>query len=510
MEQPKTGKPDTTSQTHILFLDMLEVEDTHNVEVVVNPAEKCSANPVLPLGDVGEWDFRRTSNWGGTTIFDEDEKIFKMWYIGQGVENDDFAGIGYAVSQDGIYWQKPRLGLYEYRGSKENNIVFQSPTGIKIYGVVMDGMCDHFTLTRDAREEDAAKRYKGWTRIYYEQEDTNVFFPMYSADGIHWEVGSAPVAYPTIDPTNVIVDDEDPDPGKRIKFYGNLHDPDRRIGHRDMGYGPDFEQCAPSPHNPVLEPVEGMEHTIHLFTAIRYRGYYVMLYNYNLWLDYYGQRGDFDVRKEDPRVPEPKTGAFVGDIRLAVNRDGVGKFRRVNMHQPVVARGEKGEWDSASLVTSAPIVHGDTIYIFYSAVDESGGASPNAWLENIPCPIRTGLATLRLDGFTCLQSRDRLTPATVTTVPISVKGPKETKLILNASDFVPYRDWIEVEVLDAGTGSPVAGYGREDCTDVVREGIRIPVAWRERQTLEGVTSEEVQLRFTLYGKVRLYSFTFTS
>lgn len=38
----------------------------------------------------------------------------------------------------------------------------------------------------------------------------------------------------------------------------------------------------------------------------------------------------------------------------------------------------------------------------------------------------------------------------------------------------------------------------------------VPVAWRERQTLEGVTSEEVQLRFTLYGKVRLYSFTFTS
>ncbi len=313
MEQPKTGKPDTTSQTHILFLDLLEVEDTHNVEVVVNPAEKCSANPVLPLGDVGEWDFRRASNWGGTTIFDEDEKIFKMWYIGQGVENDDF-----------------------------------------------------------------------------------------------------------------------------------------------------------------------------------------------------GQGGDFDVRKEDPRVPEPKTGAFVGDIRLAVNRDGVGKFRRVNMHQPVVARGEKGAWDSASLVTSAPIVHGDTIYIFYSAVDESGGASPNAWLENIPCPIRTGLATLRLDGFTCLQSRDRLTPATVTTVPISVKGPKEAKLILNASDFVPYRDWIEVEVLDAGTGSPVAGYGREDCTDVVREGIRIPVAWGERDTLEGVTSEEIQLRFTLYGRVRLYSFTFTS
>ena len=36
-------------------------------------------------------------------------------------------------------------------------------------------------------------------------------------------------------------------------------------------------------------------------------------------------------------------------------------------------------------------------------------------------PIRTGLATLRLEDFTYLRSRDRLTPATVLTTPISVK-----------------------------------------------------------------------------------------
>ena len=225
-------------------------------------------------------------------------------------------------------------------------------------------------------------------------------------------------------------------------------------------------------------PVEGMEHTIHLFTAIRYWDYYVMLYNYNLWLDYYGQRGDYEVRKEDSRVPEPKTGAFVGDIRLAVNRDGVGKFQRVNIHQPVVARGEKGEWDSASLVTFAPIVHGDKIYIFYSAVDESGGASPNTWLQNIPCPIRTGLATLRLDGFTCLQSRDRLTPATVTTVPISVKRPKEAKLILNASDLIPYRDWIEVEVLDVSQN------------DLLLSNEEIPFRLFEDRRFQGLVSAE--------------------
>ena len=74
-------------------------------------------------------------------------------------------------------------------------------------------------------------------------------------------------------------------------------------------------------------------------------------------------------------MPEPKTGAFVGDIRLGVNRDGISRFHRVNAHQPVVARGEKGQWDSGSLVTAQAIVRDDTIYIYYSAVDEAAGLS---------------------------------------------------------------------------------------------------------------------------------------
>ena len=120
------------------------------------------------------------------------------------------------------------------------------------------------------------------------------------------------------------------------------------------------------------------------------------------------------------------------------------------------------------------------------------------------------MATLRLDGFTNVQSRDRLTPATVTTVPITVKNPKKAKLILNATNLIPYWDWIEVEVLDAGTGKPIDGYCKEDCTDAIREGIRIPVKWGEKDTLEGVAAKEIKLRFVLYGRAKLYSFTFDS
>ena len=102
---------DITSSTTVLFLDMLEVDSVHNAELVVNQAEKCAANPVLPLGDQDEWDLARASPWGGTILFDGEEQVFKQWYLG-GTGKDEDAHIGYAWSEDGIYWHKPRLHPY--------------------------------------------------------------------------------------------------------------------------------------------------------------------------------------------------------------------------------------------------------------------------------------------------------------------------------------------------------------------------------------------------------------
>ena len=31
------------------------------------------------------------------------------------------------------------------------------------------------------------------------------------------------------------------------------------------------------------------------------------------------------------------------------------------------------------------------------------------------------------------------------------------------------RSWVEVEILDAGTGKPLEGYGRNDCADIASD-----------------------------------------
>jgi hypothetical protein len=55
-----------------------------------------------------------------TTVLDEAGKL-RMWYICRDGANRP--NVAYAESQDGVVWTKPNLGLVDYEGSKNNNLV---------------------------------------------------------------------------------------------------------------------------------------------------------------------------------------------------------------------------------------------------------------------------------------------------------------------------------------------------------------------------------------------------
>ncbi len=64
---------------------------------------------------------------GHVTIF-LDGNLYRMYYsgyyggIGYSWENEHYTC--YAESKDGIHWTKPTLGLFEWEGSKDNNLVW--------------------------------------------------------------------------------------------------------------------------------------------------------------------------------------------------------------------------------------------------------------------------------------------------------------------------------------------------------------------------------------------------
>ena len=173
------GQTNNSEVSKYLLLDSRIINEITNVKLEVGTVEKHAANPLFE--EEREWEMR-FDNLYGNVIFDEEEQIYKCWYSPFIVDSSSMGmtmeersrryhspenremGICYATSIDGISWEKPELGLVDYNGNRQNNIVWRGPHGAGIF--------------KDLQEVDPAKRYKMIFR------GMSVSF---SADGIHWD-----------------------------------------------------------------------------------------------------------------------------------------------------------------------------------------------------------------------------------------------------------------------------------------------------------------------------------
>ena len=113
------------------------------------------------------------------TIF-RDGDICRMYYRGSHYDTETQRPTHrevtcYAESKDGIHWTKPNLGLFEFEGSKENNIVW-------------DGIGTHcFVAFQDNNPDCRAEaRYKGIARG--RPRGKKGLYVFKSPDGIHWSL----------------------------------------------------------------------------------------------------------------------------------------------------------------------------------------------------------------------------------------------------------------------------------------------------------------------------------
>ena len=92
------------------------------------PGRKHPLNPVVRLGEPGSTDCQYI-NFYGTVLRIENE--LRMWYLG--TDDQGRKRAHYAVSSDGIHWEKPELGLVKFSDNKKNNIVVRGPSGAGVY-----------------------------------------------------------------------------------------------------------------------------------------------------------------------------------------------------------------------------------------------------------------------------------------------------------------------------------------------------------------------------------------
>jgi len=107
----------------------------------------------------------------------KDEGRYRMWYRaeqGDGEFGRTWDYTAYMESSDGICWERPNLGLIEFEGSKENNLLWPLP------GTVGRCVCAFKDGNPAAPPEE---RYKA---IAQGTGGIKGIVCMVSADGIHW------------------------------------------------------------------------------------------------------------------------------------------------------------------------------------------------------------------------------------------------------------------------------------------------------------------------------------
>ncbi len=126
--------------------------------------------------------FETGESWEGNTsgyytVF-QDGDLYRMIY--RGWQHDEKMKAShkevtcYAESKDGIHWKKPKLGLFDWNGSKENNIVWLSPG------------THNFTAFRDDNPKAPAEsRYKAFGGV---GSFGGGLVPFESADCTNWKL----------------------------------------------------------------------------------------------------------------------------------------------------------------------------------------------------------------------------------------------------------------------------------------------------------------------------------
>ncbi|MEA1952616.1 MAG: hypothetical protein U9N87_14645, partial [Planctomycetota bacterium] len=160
-----------------MFVDDQHIADSSHIKRTLQQPQKLK-KPLI-TGN-GTWDC--CPYLFGTIMYDRQEKIYKAWYMSYnfGQPLSVRTPFMYATSKDGRKWTRPNLGLFEYRGSKQNNIIMQNA-----------GHHDSYTpsVVKDLDETDPSRRYKMifWDFCGHDAYggDSGMMIA-FSPDGIRW------------------------------------------------------------------------------------------------------------------------------------------------------------------------------------------------------------------------------------------------------------------------------------------------------------------------------------
>lgn len=496
-------------ETVLFAFDQASIPFTQNLRLEMRKPEKYPGNPVVRRGPAGSPDSWAVQFYG--SIIREKGK-FRMWYVAAGDDRTDKSvprsapwRPAYAESDDGINWTKPNLGLVEYHGNRNNNLILTDPAPLGILNL---------KVLADPDDPDPERRYKISTHVWFSKGNKGNRFgtlaPFFSADGLRWKM--ARPAHPAdaeLTREDMVLPWIHFEPsGGLYKWDGIFYASGQNANVSARPYhgrvvrmyqSGDFVNWS---HTSTVGFVRTPQHTLlgagrsrdgeqtHEGISVWNRG--------NILLGIYGRwHGAMDWK-----------GVTI-DLGFVVSNDGV-NFTEPAHEFTFLERGRDGAWDQGGLLQAQGFESvGDQTYIYYGAWD------PRNW-EGSPPRGGVGLATLPRDRFGDLVVDEsgkgtgeyqlpEITSEFIT-APIPAQAPATRSFFLNADGLGPQAA-IKVELLGHDL-QPLRGFSGPDAAVVRQSGFQTPIAWGGKTSLRGLP-DRIRIRATYEG-VRKSSIRFSA
>ena len=394
IKENKQSNITTQKREKYLVLDSRIIESTKNAKLTLGQITKNKSNPLFVEDQ--SWE-PRYDNMYPNVIYDKEENLYKCWYCPFIVDQRTTKTVQekrnpsdtpymsarpagreeamlYATSADGINWTKPNLGIVNFNGNSNNNIVSRGLSGA---GVIKDEL-----------EKLPGRRYKAFYC-------SNSGYKMrYSSDGLNWgDEVSLPGVGESDCHANMIWSPE------LKKYVGILrhYDPIPVTGNRKIARTESVDSVTWTKSETIIEGTP--QDQLHDMVIFRDGGVYLGLLG---CMNYPSKETRNGVRQH---------------IELAWSPDSY-KWHRINPGTPFISNSKsnnneygKMPYDWGCVFPSAPVFVDDEIRIYYGASDwyffdwRKGGLA---------------LATLDKNRWAGYEAVDDDSKAIVTTTPLKV------------------------------------------------------------------------------------------
>lgn len=495
---------ESAGQTLFAF-DEQSIPFTQNLKLEMATPAKYAGNPVVVRGAPGTPDSWAVQFYG--SVIKVDGK-YRMWYVASGRDENGKGNkgapsstawrIAYAESADGIQWTKPNLGLVDYAGNSNNNLVKVDPPDISLLNV---------KVIHDPEDPDPARRYKMAGHAYWTKQTPGVkdakhgtLATFVSPDGLNWKsVTKWQVEKSFVLEKDLLIPETHMEPvGGFWKWDGVYYlsgqnayaGPRPAHGRVSRGFASgDFVTWT---QGSAVQFLRSTQHQLlgsgrsregeqnHEGISVWPRGN-VLLGAYGMW----------HGAKEWPGVTI--------DLGLVLSNDGV-NFREPQTEYVLIKAGPDKAWDQGGLLQGQGFEHvGDQTFIYYGAWD------PRDW-ESAPPRGGVGIATLPRDRFAALVPNEsnvgdgayqvRTLDCDLLTAPIKLKAGGAAKFYVNADGLAAGAS-LKIELLDAQL-KPLPGYSGKDTATVNVSGFHTPIQWASKDAATGLP-DRVRIKATYDG-----------